>query len=489
MWGVEASEEAVACAIDNAALNRIANVAFFAGDVGRSLEELHARSGDPDVVVVDPPRAGLSGRAVRHLGRLEAPRIVYVSCNPTTLAGNVKELVTEWGYTPRARPPGRTCSRIRHTSRRWRCYESAVGSSRWNGGAAATRWSDGCSALRIGLDHPDRLPRRSPRPLPRARRTWPADVGGPCRGSRDPRALCPEWLEQQAATGILDVEDAAAGPFERRLRASSGSRRGARSDERSLNFIAPFGRRSSGASACRRTARGVSHGRRRALRRLRRGPARGPSAVHATAVRAPARPASGCPPLRTVHDRLIADPPAHVADVACGCGGRASDGRAYPSVRVDGIDLDEASIDKARREPRRERDEESRHVPARDAADPGLAGTCTTSSRSSSRCTTCRVPSTCCGHCAGMLADGGSVSSATRSRGCLHRARRATTSACSTASASCTAYRWAWCGENPPGTARSCAWTPSPLRAEAGFGGFEILPIENDFYRFYQLLP
>jgi 23S rRNA (uracil1939-C5)-methyltransferase len=105
VWGVEASEEAVACAIDNAALNAIGNAAFFAGDVGRSLEDLHARSGDPDVVVVDPPRAGLSGRAVRHLGRLGPRRIVYVSCNPTTLAGNVKELIGEWGYRlDRVRP-------------------------------------------------------------------------------------------------------------------------------------------------------------------------------------------------------------------------------------------------------------------------------------------------------------------------------------------------------------------------------------------------
>jgi 23S rRNA (uracil1939-C5)-methyltransferase len=98
VWGVEASEEAVACAIDNAALNGIGNAAFFAGDVGRSLDELHARSGDPEVVVVDPPRSGLSGRAVRHIGKLEPRRIVYVSCNPTTLAGNVKELIGEWGY-------------------------------------------------------------------------------------------------------------------------------------------------------------------------------------------------------------------------------------------------------------------------------------------------------------------------------------------------------------------------------------------------------
>jgi 23S rRNA (uracil1939-C5)-methyltransferase len=105
VWGVEVSEEAVSCAIDNAALNAIGNAAFFAGDVGRSLEELHDRSGDPDVVVVDPPRAGLSGRAVRHLGRLRPRRIVYVSCNPTTLAGNVKELTGEWDYRlERVRP-------------------------------------------------------------------------------------------------------------------------------------------------------------------------------------------------------------------------------------------------------------------------------------------------------------------------------------------------------------------------------------------------
>ncbi len=105
VWGVEFSEEAVACAIDNAALNGIANAAFFAGDVGRSLEDLQARAGDPDVVVVDPPRAGLSGRAVRHLGRLAPPRVVYVSCNPTTLAGNAKELAAEWGYRlERVRP-------------------------------------------------------------------------------------------------------------------------------------------------------------------------------------------------------------------------------------------------------------------------------------------------------------------------------------------------------------------------------------------------
>jgi 23S rRNA (uracil1939-C5)-methyltransferase len=105
VWGVEVSEESVACALENAELNGIANAAFFAGEVGTVLDDLRERAGDPDVVVVDPPRAGLSGKALRRLARLEPERIVYVSCNPTTLAGNVKELAGEWGYRlERARP-------------------------------------------------------------------------------------------------------------------------------------------------------------------------------------------------------------------------------------------------------------------------------------------------------------------------------------------------------------------------------------------------
>jgi 23S rRNA (uracil1939-C5)-methyltransferase len=105
VWGIEVSAESVACAIENAGLNQVSNAAFFAGEVGDSLEELAGRAGKPDVVVVDPPRAGLSGKALRRLARLEAPRIVYVSCNPTTLAANAKTLVADWGYRlERARP-------------------------------------------------------------------------------------------------------------------------------------------------------------------------------------------------------------------------------------------------------------------------------------------------------------------------------------------------------------------------------------------------
>ena len=57
-----------------------------------------AEVGPPDVVVVDPPRAGLAGKALRRTGGLGAARIVYVSCNPTTLASDAAVLHEEFGY-------------------------------------------------------------------------------------------------------------------------------------------------------------------------------------------------------------------------------------------------------------------------------------------------------------------------------------------------------------------------------------------------------
>jgi 23S rRNA (uracil1939-C5)-methyltransferase len=105
VWGIEISEESVACAIENAELNAIGNAAFFAGNVGEVLMELRERAGDPDVVVVDPPRAGLAGKALRRLGEIGAPRVVYVSCNPTTLASDAKRLADDYGYRlVRAKP-------------------------------------------------------------------------------------------------------------------------------------------------------------------------------------------------------------------------------------------------------------------------------------------------------------------------------------------------------------------------------------------------
>jgi 23S rRNA (uracil1939-C5)-methyltransferase len=105
VWGIDVSEESIACALENADLNGIGNAAYFAGNVGQVVEDLHARSGDPDVVVVDPPRAGLAGKALKRLGEIAAPRIVYVSCNPTTLAGDAKRLRDDHGYELRRVKP------------------------------------------------------------------------------------------------------------------------------------------------------------------------------------------------------------------------------------------------------------------------------------------------------------------------------------------------------------------------------------------------
>jgi 23S rRNA (uracil1939-C5)-methyltransferase len=97
VWGVEILEEAVADAIQNARVNGVDNARFFAGDVRLAMRPLLEQSGKPDVLVVDPPRAGLSQKVVRRVLEAEARRIVYVSCNPTTLAPNARQMV-DAGY-------------------------------------------------------------------------------------------------------------------------------------------------------------------------------------------------------------------------------------------------------------------------------------------------------------------------------------------------------------------------------------------------------
>ena len=98
--GVELIEPAVADAIENARLNEIENASFYAGDIRTSMRELVEEVGRPDVCVIDPPRAGLSAKVVRRVVEAAPQRIVYVSCNPTTLAPNAAQLV-EAGYVLR----------------------------------------------------------------------------------------------------------------------------------------------------------------------------------------------------------------------------------------------------------------------------------------------------------------------------------------------------------------------------------------------------
>ena len=104
VWAVEISEEAVADAIRNAELNEIENAHFFAGDVRDALRPLAERAPRPDVVVVDPPRAGLSTKMVRRLLETRPRRVVYVSCNPTTLAPNAAQMVEDGYRLVKVRP-------------------------------------------------------------------------------------------------------------------------------------------------------------------------------------------------------------------------------------------------------------------------------------------------------------------------------------------------------------------------------------------------
>lgn len=95
--GVEIVEDAVADARENARRNGAENVRFIAGATEDVLTRLMAEDGSPDVVVLDPPRKGCEPDAVEAVAKAGPSRIVYVSCNPATLARDAK-LLAENGY-------------------------------------------------------------------------------------------------------------------------------------------------------------------------------------------------------------------------------------------------------------------------------------------------------------------------------------------------------------------------------------------------------
>lgn len=88
--GVELIEDAIADAKENAALNNITNAHFFAGDVIKICNnDFFATHGRPDVIITDPPRAGMHDKLVTKLLEIAAPKIVYVSCNTATQARDI----------------------------------------------------------------------------------------------------------------------------------------------------------------------------------------------------------------------------------------------------------------------------------------------------------------------------------------------------------------------------------------------------------------
>ena len=109
--GIELVEEAVGAARENAALNGLDNCRFIAGDVFKILNEV---SDKPDVIVVDPPRVGIQPKALDKIISYGVKEIIYISCNPKTLAENLRYLVY-YGYKCRYLKPFDNFPMTKHT--------------------------------------------------------------------------------------------------------------------------------------------------------------------------------------------------------------------------------------------------------------------------------------------------------------------------------------------------------------------------------------
>ena len=293
-----------------------------------------------------------------------------------------------------------------------------------------------------------------------------------------------EWLEQQAASGILDVELDA-----RRYTLPPGHDE-ALTDDESLNCIAPVGQL---AVACVkpidavldafRTGEGVPYA--DYGTDLHEGQARFTRPMFDRLLTTEWLPA-----IPAVHERLQADPPARVADVACGEGrSTLAIARGYPKAHVDGIDLDEASIAAAQRHLEGSGLEDRVSFHLRDAADEQLAGSYDLVYIHEAL-HDMSYPVRVLEACRALLAEGGSVVVGDE------RVPDEFDPPGDEVERFYYGFSVLHClpvgmvGEGAAGTGTVMrSGTVRRYAEEAGFGGFEVLPIENDFYRFYRLTP
>ena len=96
-YGIEVVHPAIADAKKNAKQNNIHNVHFLAGDATIEMPRLYNKGVRPDVIVVDPPRAGCTKKVLETFAAMKPKRIVYVSCNPMTLARDIA-IMQGFGY-------------------------------------------------------------------------------------------------------------------------------------------------------------------------------------------------------------------------------------------------------------------------------------------------------------------------------------------------------------------------------------------------------
>src|SRR5574344_671048 len=91
--GIEYVEEAIADARINAQINNIDNATFYAGDMAKVLDDAFiVENGTPDIIVTDPPRAGMAAKVIEQLKKIKAKKIIYISCNPATQARDLQLL-------------------------------------------------------------------------------------------------------------------------------------------------------------------------------------------------------------------------------------------------------------------------------------------------------------------------------------------------------------------------------------------------------------
>lgn len=298
-----------------------------------------------------------------------------------------------------------------------------------------------------------------------------------------------EWLEQQTVAGILEVEDEKHAAGARRFVLPAGHIEPL-IDCSSLNYVAPMAQLLAGAVRplpdildAYRNGGGVpfdAYG-----SDLREGQA---------AINYPAfwhqLPIEWLPVMPDVHARLLSNPPAHVADIGCGYGWSSIGiARGYPRVRVDGFDLDAPSIDRARENANRNGLADRVYFQVRDASDPSLAGQYDL------------VTAFECVHDMSNPVDAlRTMHRLVRQRGAVlivdERVGDAFTSKGN--EVEWMMYGWSILHCLPVGMVdQPAAGTGTVMRAdtlkqyamEAGFTGFEILPIEHFFFRFYRLTP
>ena len=296
-----------------------------------------------------------------------------------------------------------------------------------------------------------------------------------------------EWLEQQAVAAILEVDDAAAEPGARRYSLPAGHAE-VLTDRDSLNYMAAFARMMVGIAGpvpalleAFRTGAGVPYADFPADFLEGQGDMNRVQFVNLLG-------SEWLPAVEDVHARLQADPPARVADVACGTGWSSiALAQAYPKVTVDGIDLDEASIALARENAEAEGVADRVRFEVRDAADPALSGRYDLVLVFEAVHDLAR-PVEVLRALRGLAADGGTVIVVDERVGERFQAPGDEVEQLM--------YGWsvfhclAVGRVEQPSAETGTIMREDTFRRyaqEAGFGGVEVLPIENDFWRFYRL--